>query len=381
MDHPANITSPFTPCYRLFTVKMRLLYLTGSTVDMLANMSRSHSQEARQPIVRAPNHAKLDISQQATYSMYLPQFFRALHNEIQICSDYSLSAKANQVRFLAGSLADFRAWESCRTVPLAAGFSRGSPVPCTLELLHYSHRFLRIGPRYLDSTTATGACKFEHFLNNELPHRWISSQGPADLALHHWPPSRPISLSVIFPCEGFEKDSMPPLSKTADELSDIKQEAIGGCLWARESNECLRSRRRRDLELITSPEAARRAKSAVRESWKRIRLGRTYRRGRGETNTCKHHLLETTKTRQKRPRLTCGNGLAGTPLCRAGARASSIKRSVLGQQAAGCGPLAPISILPGCKLWTREARISLFLLFPSKMVDFAYKNKIFSIFP
>ncbi|KAJ8881964.1 hypothetical protein PR048_018452 [Dryococelus australis] len=37
--------------------------------------------------------------------------------------------KANRVQSLAGSLPDLRWWESCRTMPLVGGFSRGSPVP------------------------------------------------------------------------------------------------------------------------------------------------------------------------------------------------------------------------------------------------------------
>ncbi|KAJ8865593.1 hypothetical protein PR048_033113 [Dryococelus australis] len=39
----------------------------------------------------------------------------------------SLTAKANRVHSLTGS-PDFRKWESCRTMPLVGGFSRGSPV-------------------------------------------------------------------------------------------------------------------------------------------------------------------------------------------------------------------------------------------------------------
>ncbi|KAJ8888448.1 hypothetical protein PR048_007938 [Dryococelus australis] len=36
--------------------------------------------------------------------------------------------KANRVQYPAGSLPDFRMWESCRTMPLVGGFYRGSPV-------------------------------------------------------------------------------------------------------------------------------------------------------------------------------------------------------------------------------------------------------------
>ncbi|KAJ8877803.1 hypothetical protein PR048_022260 [Dryococelus australis] len=40
--------------------------------------------------------------------------------------DYSPPALANRARFSAGSLSDFRTWESCRTPPLVGGFPRGS---------------------------------------------------------------------------------------------------------------------------------------------------------------------------------------------------------------------------------------------------------------
>ncbi|KAJ8894977.1 hypothetical protein PR048_000285 [Dryococelus australis] len=41
--------------------------------------------------------------------------------------------KANQAQFLVGSLPDFRMWESCRTMPLVGGFSRGSLVSPALS--------------------------------------------------------------------------------------------------------------------------------------------------------------------------------------------------------------------------------------------------------
>ncbi|KAJ8870995.1 hypothetical protein PR048_027298 [Dryococelus australis] len=50
-------------------------------------------------------------------------------------------------RFPAGSLPVFRTWESCRTMPLVGGFSRGSPVPpapsfrrCSILTSHHPHR-------------------------------------------------------------------------------------------------------------------------------------------------------------------------------------------------------------------------------------------------
>ncbi|KAJ8878517.1 hypothetical protein PR048_019095 [Dryococelus australis] len=49
-----------------------------------------------------------------------------------------LPPKANRVRFPLGSLAVFRTWELCRTMPLVAGFSRGSSVPPDLAARRFS---------------------------------------------------------------------------------------------------------------------------------------------------------------------------------------------------------------------------------------------------
>ncbi|KAJ8896911.1 hypothetical protein PR048_002257 [Dryococelus australis] len=43
-------------------------------------------------------------------------------------SNHSPPTEASRVRFLVRSLLHFRMWESCRTMPLVGGFSRGSPV-------------------------------------------------------------------------------------------------------------------------------------------------------------------------------------------------------------------------------------------------------------
>ncbi|KAJ8887545.1 hypothetical protein PR048_013761 [Dryococelus australis] len=48
--------------------------------------------------------------------------------------DYSPPPKAKRVRFPAGSIPDFRMWESCRTILLVSGFSQGSPVSPALAL-------------------------------------------------------------------------------------------------------------------------------------------------------------------------------------------------------------------------------------------------------
>ncbi|KAJ8897521.1 hypothetical protein PR048_002868 [Dryococelus australis] len=68
--------------------------------------------------------------------------------EVVLWLDYLPPAWANQVGFPAESLPDFRMWESCRTMALIGGFSRGSPVfprPFITALIH-THRLSR--PRY-----------------------------------------------------------------------------------------------------------------------------------------------------------------------------------------------------------------------------------------
>ncbi|KAJ8884363.1 hypothetical protein PR048_016220 [Dryococelus australis] len=57
------------------------------------------------------------------------------------------ATKANELRFPAGSLPDFRQMESCRTMPLVGGVSSGIsrfPLPCIPTLLH-THLFALIG--------------------------------------------------------------------------------------------------------------------------------------------------------------------------------------------------------------------------------------------
>ncbi|KAJ8871215.1 hypothetical protein PR048_027521 [Dryococelus australis] len=46
--------------------------------------------------------------------------------------------KTNRVRFPTGSLPDLRLWESCRTMPLVGGFSRGSPISPAHSFRHCS---------------------------------------------------------------------------------------------------------------------------------------------------------------------------------------------------------------------------------------------------
>ncbi|KAJ8875798.1 hypothetical protein PR048_023699 [Dryococelus australis] len=61
-------------------------------------------------------------------------------------------AKANRVKSPAGSLPDFRMWESSWMMPLIGGFSRGSPVPpppLHSNAAPFSPRFTLIGSQYL----------------------------------------------------------------------------------------------------------------------------------------------------------------------------------------------------------------------------------------
>ncbi|KAJ8895605.1 hypothetical protein PR048_000941 [Dryococelus australis] len=52
--------------------------------------------------------------------------------------EYSPPTKANRAQSLTRSLADFRKWESCRTMPLVGGFSRRSPVSPTIAFRYCS---------------------------------------------------------------------------------------------------------------------------------------------------------------------------------------------------------------------------------------------------
>jgi len=58
------------------------------------------------------------------------------------------------------------------------------------------------------------------FLNHKLPQRWIGRTGPADLALHQWPPRSPDLTVCDFFLWGNVKDRVyvPPLPTTLNEL-------------------------------------------------------------------------------------------------------------------------------------------------------------------
>ncbi|KAJ8894550.1 hypothetical protein PR048_007207 [Dryococelus australis] len=62
--------------------------------------------------------------------------------------NYSPPAYANRIRFPAGSLPDYRMWESCRKMPLAGGFSRGYPDKVDLKRL-YTEVAYAIGSEFI----------------------------------------------------------------------------------------------------------------------------------------------------------------------------------------------------------------------------------------
>ncbi|KAJ8872414.1 hypothetical protein PR048_026018 [Dryococelus australis] len=67
-------------------------------------------------------------------------------------SNHSPLTWANRFRFPTGSHPDFRMWDSCRTMPLVGGFSRGFPVlpPFHSGTVPYSPHFILVGSQDLD---------------------------------------------------------------------------------------------------------------------------------------------------------------------------------------------------------------------------------------
>ncbi|KAJ8866212.1 hypothetical protein PR048_032055 [Dryococelus australis] len=61
-------------------------------------------------------------------------FIHVLTQKYHISGGASVAERANWVQSPPSSILDFRNWESCRTMPLVGGFSRGSPVSSALSL-------------------------------------------------------------------------------------------------------------------------------------------------------------------------------------------------------------------------------------------------------
>ncbi|KAJ8869724.1 hypothetical protein PR048_028719 [Dryococelus australis] len=77
---------------------------------------------------------------------------RRASTQLTIWSDYSPANKANRVRFPAGSLPEFRKWESRLSMPLVGGFSQGSsppPPPPHSGAAPYQPRLTLVGSRDL----------------------------------------------------------------------------------------------------------------------------------------------------------------------------------------------------------------------------------------
>ncbi|KAJ8897856.1 hypothetical protein PR048_003209 [Dryococelus australis] len=98
------------------------------------------------PCIPAPLHTRFTLigSQDLTVKnrpnlSTLLSVYRVIQPTVTERLVCSLPTKANRVQYLTESLPDFRTRESCRTMPLVAGFSRGCPVsprPLIPELLH-----------------------------------------------------------------------------------------------------------------------------------------------------------------------------------------------------------------------------------------------------
>ncbi|KAJ8878613.1 hypothetical protein PR048_019194, partial [Dryococelus australis] len=130
------------------------------------------------------NHDKQDGGGQRVSKAALRQLFGALPSlppsvesgycGIFLASTY-LSTKANRVQSPAGSLLDFRRWESCRTMPMVGGFSRGSPVSSALSFRCYSifTSITLIGSQDLDVKSRPNLFTHSHvssFVGGRRPH-------------------------------------------------------------------------------------------------------------------------------------------------------------------------------------------------------------------
>ncbi|KAJ8884323.1 hypothetical protein PR048_016180 [Dryococelus australis] len=108
---------------------------------------------------------------------------------------------ANRVQSPAGS-PDFRKWESCRTMPLVSGFSRGSPVisrpfiPASLHLhFNHPHRLSRplTGTSALKFPTPAGGRARALVRYHNRPMRYPSG-------LHHDRVTAAVNISVLYDC-------------------------------------------------------------------------------------------------------------------------------------------------------------------------------------
>ncbi|KAJ8870373.1 hypothetical protein PR048_029394 [Dryococelus australis] len=166
---------------------------------------------------------------------------------------YPPPTKANRVRYPAGSLQDFRMWESCRTMPLFGGFSRGSPVFPALAFRRCS---------ILTSITLIGPNLFTH--RPIGPYR--TGHYPVLYSVHYWPAINQWSADLILTLsnrlavlidsrrvsatpEQSREQSLPALQATNHSpvraAEEVRPSAGGCCVrWTRQARSYVLSRRR-----------------------------------------------------------------------------------------------------------------------------------------
>ncbi|KAJ8868792.1 hypothetical protein PR048_030332 [Dryococelus australis] len=152
--------------------------------------------------------------------------------------DCSPPNKADQVQSPAGSLPDFRKWESCQEMPRVGGFSRGflvSPVPCILALLH-SHL---ISPASALKTSLQEVYHKLHLLRTELVADYPRATTP--LLSEKWRGNRPPPLlhptvssifHVLGACAEDSQSFTEVFNNDCNKSSYRKWGPAGGCQFS-----------------------------------------------------------------------------------------------------------------------------------------------------
>ncbi|KAJ8875468.1 hypothetical protein PR048_023363 [Dryococelus australis] len=146
---------------------------------------------------------------------------------------WSPPTKANRARSPAGSLRDFRKCESCRTIPLVGGFSRGSSLHSGAA--PYSLRFTLIGcqgldvksrPKYLHSFTLRVSERVRGDTHEEIKQRYGGG--------HLWKPARTVPSSRGVEEEEVESASLPTHVdwRTKNLVTAVKTQGYCGACWA-----------------------------------------------------------------------------------------------------------------------------------------------------
>ncbi|KAJ8883181.1 hypothetical protein PR048_015021 [Dryococelus australis] len=140
-------------------------------------------------------------------------------SNISLASDTILLACAvNQARLPAGSPTDFRMRDSCRTMPLVGGFSRGCPVSPALAFRcccsPYSPRFTLIGCQDLDVRSR--------------PNLFVVLRLNLQHALFQFPPTRRILKETAIPQRRPERPRGAPSRATSLGFSKALGELLSG---------------------------------------------------------------------------------------------------------------------------------------------------------